>query len=88
MPGKSRSRGNYSPQSKKKKKRVDRPVASAGQPAVTPVPDLSVSPESPSALAIKPVAVANPCIGRELRTIAILAVTMVIILLILASLLS
>lgn len=97
MPGKPRSRkGGYSPQSKKKKRRVDRPVVPAGQSAVTPAdeavpspaPQLSSPLKSAPAPVAKPVTVANPYIGRELRTIAILAVVMLIILLVLAKVLS
>lgn len=97
MPGKPKGRkGNYSQQSKKRKRPVNRPVVPAGQLPVAPVektkpspaPEVSRPASSIPAPVAKPAPVANPYIGRELGTIGILAVLMVVILFVLARVLS
>lgn len=95
MPGKSRrSRGKYSIQSKKKKGRPRRPTMLAQQPAAAQVPEAASSPqvpvpsvEVPTPMA-KPALVRYPYIATELRTIAILAGVMLIVLIVLALVLS
>jgi hypothetical protein len=95
MPGKSRrKRGKFTPQSKTKKGRQNRPSVVARQQAVTPTQQ-PVSPSkipAPPAKAVTPVAkstaVRYPYIAAELWTIGILAVIMLVILAVLASVLS
>lgn len=95
MPSKSRrGRGKYSPQSRKKKVKLKRPVMLAHQPAVAQTPESVSSPDvsAPSARvptpAVKPVVVRYPYIATELRTIGILASVMLIVLAVLALVLS
>ncbi|MFC1933025.1 hypothetical protein ACFLXU_05300 [Chloroflexota bacterium] len=91
MPGKSRRKRKYSIQSKKRKSGLDRPTVLAQQPAVAPThepvssPDVSVSSAKVPAPMAKPATVQYPYIATELRTIGILAVIMLIVLIVLAS---
>ena len=95
MPGKSRRRrGKYSPQSKKRKSRPNRPSVFAQQPAVAQTHEPVFSPDAPVPSAsvptpvAKPEAVRYPHIATELWTIGILAGVMLIVLVVLALVLS
>jgi len=95
MPGKSRRRrGKYSPQSKKRKGRPNRPSVFAQQPAVAQTHEPVSSPDAPVPSAsvptpmVKPAAVRYPHIATELWTIGILAGVMLIVLVVLALVLS
>ena len=95
MPDKSRRRkGKYSPQSKKRKSRPNRPPVLAQPPAVAqnhqPVssPVVSVPSASVTTPVAKPTAIRYPYIATELRTIGILAGIMLIVLVVLALVLS
>ena len=95
MPGKSRrKKGKYTPRSKTKKGRPNRPSVIARQQVVTPIqepvsaPDVPVSPVKAATPAVKSTAVRYPYIASELWTIGILAVIMLVILAVLASVLS
>ena len=91
MPGKSRRKRKYSIQGKKKKSELSRPTVLAQQPAVAqtrePVssPDMSVSSVKVPAPMAKPATVQYPYIATELWTIGILAIVMLIVLIVLAS---
>ena len=91
MPDKSRRRkGTPSVQSKKKKSRLIRSTTLAPQPAVAQTgepaakPSVSVPSVKVPAPVAKPTAVRYPYIAAELRTIAILAGLMLILLVVLA----
>jgi len=92
MPSKSRHRkGKYSTQSKRKKGRLSHPTVAAQQQAVAqaheePAPRSNVPapPASVPTSMVKQAAVRHPYIARELRTIGILAVIMLVILIVLA----
>lgn len=95
MPGKSRrKRGKFTPKSKTKKIRQNRPSIVARQQAVMPAQEPVSPPDSPAppVKAATPVAksttVRYPYIAAELWTIGILAVIMLVILAVLASVLS
>ena len=93
MPGKSRHRkGKRLPQSKKRRQRFSAPVAQHQAVAQTrePVSRPAVSAPSPSVPTpvAKLVAIRNPHIATELRTIGILAGIMLVILAVLALVLS
>lgn len=95
MPGKSRrGKGKYSFQSKKKKGMLSHPATLTQQPAITQIhepvssPNVSVPPASMPTPMTKSAAVWYPYIATELRTIAILAGIMLIVLIVLALVLS
>lgn len=95
MPSKSRhSRRKYSIQSKRKKGRPSHPTLLTQQSAVAqthepaPPPKVSVPSASVPTPMAKPAAARYPYIAAELRTIAILAGIMLIILTVLALVLS
>ena len=89
MPGKSqRRRVKYSPQSKKRKGRLNQQTVLAQSPAVAQVPISSPNPPVPKASMstpkAEPIAIRYPYIDSELRTTGILAGTMLIFLIVLA----
>ena len=95
MPGKSRrKRGKFTPQSKTKKGRQNRPSIVARQQVVMPtqepvsLPDSPAPPVKAATPVAKSTAVRYPYIAAELWTIGILAVIMLVILAVLASVLS
>ena len=95
MPGKSRrKRGKFTPQSKTKKGRQNRPSVVARQQAVTPTQEpvspseIPASPVKAVTPAVKSTTIRYPYIAAELWTIGILAVIMLVILAVLASVLS
>ncbi len=91
MPGKPRHRkGRRFPQSARGKPGLGQSATVARQPAVVqtqePVvqPKATVASASPPAATAKPAAVPYPYVTRELRTIAILAGVMLVILIVVA----
>ena len=93
MPGKSRrKKGKYSFQTKIKKRRPSHPATLTQQPAIIPTHEAVPSPKVsvPSAKVPAPMTklAEYPYIATELRTIAILAVIMLIALVVLALVLS
>jgi len=95
MPGKSRrKKGKFTPQSKTKKGRQNRPSVVARQHTVTPTQepvspsDIPASPVKAATPVAKSTAVHYPYIAAELWTIGILAVIMLVILIVLASVLA
>ncbi len=95
MPGKTRrKKGKFSSQSKRKPDRQNRPAAAIRQQEVAPVQEpaspsgVSASPASMPAPAAKPAAIRHPYIAAELWTIGILAVVMLAVLIVLATVLS
>jgi len=95
MPGKSRrKKGKFAPQSKTKKGRPNRPSVVARQQVVSPTqepvspPGIPAPPVKVATPVVKSTAVRYPYIAAELWTIGILAVIMLIILAVLASVFS
>ena len=95
MPGKSRrKKRKLTPQSKVKKGRPNRPSVVARQevniPSQEPVslPDIPAAPAKAATPVVKSTSIRYPYIAAELWTIGILAVIMLVILAVLASVLS
>ena len=85
MAGKSRQkRKKYAAQNKKRAANLSKPTTPA-QPATTTQTNETLPSPAVPASSPKPVAVRHPHIAAELRTIGILAVIMLIVLIVLAS---